>query len=68
MFVTKVIYVIGIACLYVSTWSTETSAGFLQGVQIKPFIVKLFTLLDPSEVLTWLSLSQILNRHGLGKD
>ena len=68
MFVTKDIYVIVIACLYASTWSTENSAGYLQRVQIKPFIVEMFTLFDPSELLTWLSMSQILNRHASGKD
>ena len=68
MFVTKVIYVIGIACLNVSTWWTDNSAGYLQRVQIKSFIVEMFTLFDPSELLTWLSLSQILNRHASGKD
>ena len=29
MYVTKAIYFIGIACLYVSTWSTDNSAGFI---------------------------------------
>ena len=67
MYVTKAIYFIGIACLYVSTWSTDNSAGYLQRVQIKPFIGEMFTLFDPLELLTWLSLSQILNRHASGK-
>ena len=68
MFVTKAIYVIGIACLYVSTWSTENSVGYLQRVKIKPFMVETFILFDTSELLTWISLSLILNRHASGKD
>ena len=67
MFVTKAIYVIGIACLYVSTWSTVNSAGYLQRVQTKPFIGEMFTLFDPLELLTWLSLSQILKQTCLGQ-
>ena len=49
----------------------ENSAGYLQRVQIKPFIVEIFTykkhLIQRNRVLRQLK-SQTLNRHASGID
>ena len=52
---------------------TENSAGYLQRVQIKPFIAEIFTYKKHSihrngVIQHEFPLSQILNRHGSSKD